>query len=106
MSKKNKSYLDLGYKHVYFSARDYELLTKLADINKVNKTDVIHNALLLSESKINQDSQNYKLIKDFLIDNQKALEAFRVASDRQTDTIEQLVKIIKDLIITKQRSKK
>ena len=106
MSKKNKSYLDLGYKHVYFSARDYELLTKLSNLLKLKKIDVIHNSLLLSESKMNQDSQNYKLIKDFLIDNQKALEAFRVASDRQTDTIEQLVKIIKDLIITKQRSKK
>ena len=86
--------------------RDVELLDKLAHLSKTKKTDIIHNALLLSESKINQDSQNYKLIKDFLIDNQKALEAFRVASDRQTDTIEQLVKIIKDLIITKQRSKK
>ena len=93
-------------KKVHFSERDWELLDKLANLYKAKKTDIIHNSLLLSESKINQDSQNYKLIKDFLIDNQKALEAFRVASDRQTDTIEQLVKIIKDLIITKQRSKK
>ena len=90
----------------HLQPRDVELLDKLANLSKTKKTDIIHNALLLSESKINQDSQNYKLIKDFLIDNQKALEAFRVASDRQTDTIEQLVKIIKDLIITKQRSKK
>lgn len=95
-----------NWKLVYFPERDWELLDKLANLSKTKKTDIIHNALLLSESKINQDSQNYKLIKDFLIDNQKALEAFRVASDRQTDTIEQLVKIIKDLIITKQRSKK
>ena len=90
----------------HLQPRDVELLDKLANLSKTKKTDIIHNALLLSESKINQDSQNYKLIKDFLIDNQKALEAFRVASDRQTDTIEQLVKIIKDVIITKQRSKK
>ena len=95
-----------NWKLVYFPERDWELLDKLANLSKTKKTDIIHNALLLSESKINQDSQNYKLIKDFLIDNQKALETFRVASDRQTDTIEQLVKIIKDLIITKQRSKK
>ena len=90
----------------HLQPRDVELLDKLAHLSKTKKTDIIHNALLLSESKINQDSQNYKLIKDFLIDNQKALEAFRVASDRQTDTIEELVKIIKDLVITKQRSKK
>ena len=90
----------------HLQPRDVELLDKLAHLSKTKKTDIIHNALLLSESKINQDSQNYKLIKEFLIDNQKALEAFRVASNRQTDTIEQLVKIIKDLIITKQRSKK
>lgn len=90
----------------HLQPRDVELLDKLAHLSKTKKTDIIHNALLLSESKINQDSQNYKLIKEFLIDNQKALEAFRVASDRQTDTIEQLVKIIKDVIITKQRSKK
>ena len=90
----------------HLQPRDVELLDKLAHLSKEKKTDIIHNALLLSESKINQDSQNYKLIKEFLIDNQKALEAFRVASDRQTDTIEQLVKIIKDVIITKQRSKK
>lgn len=95
-----------NWKLVYFPERDWELLDKLTHLSKEKKTDIIHNALLLSESKINQDSQNYKLIKDFLIDNQKALEAFRVASDRQTDTIEQLVKIIKDVIITKQRSKK
>ena len=95
-----------NWKLVYFPERDWELLDKLANLSKAKKTDIIHNALLLSESKINQDSQNYKLIKEFLIDNQKALEAFRVASDRQTDTIEQLVKIIKDVIITKQRSKK
>ena len=93
-------------KVLHLSERDYLLIDKLANLSKTKKTDIIHNALLLSESKINQDSQNYKLIKDFLIDNQKALEAFRVASDRQTDTIEQLVKIIKDVIITKQRSKK
>ena len=93
-------------KVLHLSERDYLLIDKLANLSKAKKTDIIHNALLLSESKISQDSQNYKLIKDFLIDNQKALEAFRVASDRQTDTIEQLVKIIKDLIITKQRSKK
>ena len=95
-----------NWKLVYFPERDWELLDKLANLSKTKKTDIIHNALLLSESKINQDSQNYKLIKDFLIDNKKALEAFRVASDRQTGTIEELVKIIKDLIITKQRSKK
>lgn len=94
------------WKSIYLPKRDWEMLNKLSDLSKDKKTNIIHNALLLSESKINQDSQNYKLIKDFLIDNQKALEAFRVASNRQTDTIEQLVKIIKDLIITKQRSKK
>lgn len=88
----------------HLQPRDVELLDKLAHLSKAKKTDIIHNALLLSESKINQDNQNYKLIKDFLIDNQKALEAFRVASERQTDSIDLLVKVIKDLI--KQRSKK
>ena len=88
----------------HLQPRDVELLDKLAHLSKAKKTDIIHNALLLSESKINQDNQNYKLIKDFLIDNQKALEAFRVASERQTDSIDLLVKVIKDLI--KQRNKK
>lgn len=93
-------------KHIYLTDREWNLLDKISTLTKSSKIDVIRNALLLSESKISQDSQNYKLIKEFLIDNQKALEAFRVASDRQTDTIEQLVKIIKDVIIAKQRSKK
>ena len=93
-------------KSIYLSERDWTFLDKLSLKLKSKKSDVVREALLLLEKKTDFDGQNYKLIKDFLIDNQKALEAFRVASDRQTDTIEQLVKIIKDLIITKQRSKK
>ena len=93
-------------KSIYLSERDWTFLDKLSLKLKSKKSDIVREALLLLEKKTDFDGQNYKLIKDFLIDNQKALEAFRVASDRQTDTIEQLVKIIKDLIITKQRSKK
>ena len=93
-------------KYVYLTERECNLLNKLSIKLKDKKINVVREALLLLEKKTDFDGQNYKLIKDFLIDNQKALEAFRVASDRQTDTIEQLVKIIKDLIITKQRSKK
>lgn len=93
-------------KYVYLTERECNLLNKLSIKLKDKKINVVREALLLLEKKTDFDGQNYKLIKDFLIDNQKALEAFRVASDRQTDTIEQLVKIIKDVIITKQRSKK
>ncbi|MBQ6280106.1 MAG: hypothetical protein IJK72_01415 [Mycoplasma sp.] len=93
-------------KSIYLSERDWTFLDKLSLKLKSKKSDIVREALLLLEKKTDFDGQNYKLIKDFLIDNQKALEAFRVASDRQTDTIEQLVKIIKDVIITKQRSKK
>lgn len=93
-------------KSMYISEREFDYLNRLALRFKSKKSDIVREALLLLEKKADFDNQNYKLIKDFLIDNQKALEAFRVASDRQTDTIEQLVKIIKDVIITKQRSKK
>ena len=93
-------------KYVYLTERECNLLNKLSIKLKDKKINVVREALLLLEKKTDFDGQNYKLIKDFLIGNQKALEAFRVASDRQTDTIEQLVKIIKDLIITKERSKK
>ena len=93
-------------KSMYISEREFDCLNRLALRFKSKKSDIVREALLLLEKKADFDNQNYKLIKDFLIDNQKALEAFRVASDRQTDTIEQLVKIIKDVIITKQRSKK
>ena len=91
-------------KSVYLSERDWIFLDKLSLKLKSKKSDVVKEALLLLEKKTDFDGQNYKLIKDFLIDNQKALEAFRVASERQTDSIDLLVKIIKDLI--KQRSKK
>ena len=91
-------------KSVYLSERDWIFLDKLSLKLKLKKSDVVREALLLLEKKTDFDGQNYKLIKDFLIDNQKALEAFRVASERQTDSIDLLVKVIKDLI--KQRSKK
>ena len=91
-------------KSVYLSERDWIFLDKLSLKLKSKKSDVVKEALLLLEKKTDFDGQNYKLIKDFLIDNQKALEAFRVASERQTDSIDLLVKVIKDLI--KQRSKK
>lgn len=91
-------------KSVYLSERDWIFLDKLSLKLKSKKSDVVREALLLLEKKTDFDGQNYKLIKDFLIDNQKALEAFRVASERQTDSIDLLVKVIKDLI--KQRSKK
>ena len=91
-------------KYVYLTERECNLLNKLSIKLKDKKINVVREALLLLEKKTDFDGQNYKLIKDFLIDNQKALEAFRVASERQTDSIDLLVKVIKDLI--KQRSKK
>ena len=92
------------WKLVYFPSRDWEILDRLAKLSNDKKTNIIHNALLLTESKLNQDSQNYKLMKDFLIDNQKALESLRVTIERQTSSLDLLIKTMSAYI--KQKGKR
>lgn len=99
--KKNKSYIDEGFKHFYAPQRTWELVDKLAKATGETKMKIIEEgAMLYAESKVN-DNPTYRKGKELIAEvdnNQKeVIKVLKQLLSRQVEHTDAIRSLYSDL---------
>lgn len=95
--KKNKSYLEIGFKQVYMSLRDYEALDQLAKTTNNKKSYILREGMLLYAEKMMEKNPVFLRAKQYLEEIDKKIEKYESNLSTLTDKIDALWKAVENL---------